>query len=368
MSDPASPPSRWILRDLPFAARLAIAVFLISVGFGYFSALVNLHFQSAKPGDPLPTPDDAVAEYHSPGSVTQFERLIEAHPNLPFNGQGSMRSAFTSRAGGWDKARRTKAKAMKLDLDKPEDLKKATDAVALDLEGERRALLAWVRLTDVEKQKQTYEDDLFELTGDLAKIPITSRYVDEESGPRSAKIKSIIDGRCKRCHSENVGGAGSHYPLDNYEEIALYLKPEPGNGKSVAKLALSTHVHLLGFSMLYGLTGLVFALTGWPGFFRLILAPLPLLAQMADISFWWLARLDGAQGEMFARLIPVSGTVVAVGLGLQIILSLYSLFGRFGKVILTLLIVAAALGAYQAKILYLDPYLAAEKQGLHQMH
>ncbi|MFO0881195.1 MAG: hypothetical protein U0840_28050 [Gemmataceae bacterium] len=366
MTDSPCTPQRWTLRDLPFAARLALAVFLMSVGIGYISALVNLHFASAKPGEPLPTPDDAVAEFHAGLGASQLERLIEAHPNLPFNGQGSMRSAFTTRAGGWDKARKTKAKEMSLDLEKPDEYKKASDAVARDLEGERRAMLAWIKMTDTEKQKQAYDDDRFELPAGLTSQPITSRYVEEENGQRFAKIKGIFDGRCKRCHSESVGGAGSHYPLDNYEEISLYLKTESGNGKSVAKLALTTHVHLLGFSMLYGLTGLLLALTGWPALIRVPLAPLALLAQIADISFWWLARLDGAQGEMFARLIPVSGGIVAMALMLQIVLTLYALFGRFGKVVLTALIIAAALGAFQAKQQFLDPYLAAEREGTHQ--
>ena len=46
--------SRPVLRDLPLAARLVIATFLLSVGIGYFSALVQLHFQHAKPGSLLP--------------------------------------------------------------------------------------------------------------------------------------------------------------------------------------------------------------------------------------------------------------------------------------------------------------------------
>lgn len=367
MSDSPAP-SRWTLQDLPFAARLALAVFLLSVGLGYFSALINLHFQSAKPGEPLPSAEDAVAEYHATRGVSQFERLIEAHPNLPFNGQGSMRSSFTFRAGGLDRARRNKAKEMKLDLAKPEEYRKVNEAVLRDLEGERQALLAWTRMEDRAKQRQDYEEDHFPLLGELAKMPITSRMLAEDASPAAAKIKTIIDVRCKRCHSENVGGAGSHYPLDNYEDIEVYLKTEGATGKSLAKLALTTHVHLLGFSMLYGLTGLIFALSTWPGIFRVLLAPLPLVAQLADIACWWLARLEGPTGEMFARTIPLTGLVVAVGLGLHIVLTLYSLFGRFGKVVLTLLIVAAAFGAYHAKEQYLDPYLRAEKEGTVVSH
>jgi hypothetical protein len=176
----------------------------------------------------------------------------------------------------------------------------------------------------------------------------------------SAKIKSILDARCARCHSENVGGAGAQYPLDKYEDIEPYTKAEGPTGKSLRKLALSTHVHLLAFSILYSLTGLILAFSSYPGLLRVILCPLPLLAQLVDISFWWLARLDAPVGPQFADLIRYSGAVVAVGLGLHIVLSLFNLFGVRGKLVLVLLIAGAIGGGYVAKERVIDPYLAGE--------
>lgn len=369
MRDTSAASTQWTLRDLPFAARLVLAVFLISVGVGYFSALINLHFQSAKPGDALPTADEAVTDYHAkPGAASHFVHLLEASASLPFNGQGSMRAAFGSKAGGWDRAIKTKAKALKLDTEDPEQAKKAREAVARDLEGERLATVEWAKMQDRAKQKEDYENDRFPLVGELASVPITPRYVAEEDGARFALIKGIIDGRCKRCHSENVGGAGSHYPLDTYDDVAHYLKAEGPTGKSLAKLALTTHVHLLAFSMLYGLTGVVLALSRLPAVLRVLIAPLPLLAQVVDISFWWLARIDGPEGEMFARAIPVSGAVVAVGLALQIFLSLWTMFDGYGKAVLLLLIAAAGFGAYEAKMKIVEPYLEKEKAGLVTPH
>src|SRR5690349_12703662 len=83
------------LRKLPLAARLTLAAFLISVGVGYLSALINLHFQSASPGKPMPDAKDVVSIYHGKTQVSQFERLLEAHPSLPRNGSGSMRRYMT---------------------------------------------------------------------------------------------------------------------------------------------------------------------------------------------------------------------------------------------------------------------------------
>ena len=353
-------PSQWTLANLSLPVRLTLAVFMVSVGIGYFSALVNLHFQEASPGELLPTPDDVVTAYHGKSNTGQLLRLLEAHPSLPFNGQGSMRAAFLQqKVGGWEAAVKRKGRELKLDLDNPPDRKKAEQAVLADLEGERLALIAWVKSED-EKRKATYEEDAFPLEGALKTHPITARFVEEGA----AKVKSILETRCARCHASGVNGPGAQYPLESYEEIAVYFKADPSSGKSLAKLALTTHVHLLGFSVLYGMTGLLFALTGYPWIMRLGIAPLALFAQVIDISFWWLARLEAPYGPMFAQFIPVSGGIVAVALGLQILLTLFALFGKVGRVILVLLILATGAGAGIAFQQVIDPYLKWEKSQL----
>jgi hypothetical protein len=363
MTDPTCPRT-FVLRDLPLAARLTLALFLMSVGIGYFSALVNLHFQSASPGEPMPTDEDVVRDYHGKSNMSQLERLLTAHPNLPFNGQGSMRSAFTKRkASGWKTAVKNKAKEMSKDRDQPLDPDKAADLVAIekevqrDLDGERLAVIGWVR--DGTK-KDAYEDNHFPLTGNLAKLPITPKFVEEENGQRFAKVKSIIDARCVRCHSESAGGAGSEFPLDTFEEIVGYTTSEGPTGKSLTKLALTTHVHLLGFAMLYGLTGLVLAFSSYPRALRVVLCPLPLLAQLVDIAFWWLARLEAPQGPQFAQAIRISGGVVGGALFLQIVLGLWNLFGKTGKTVLILLALSALGGGYLLHKGIINPYLLQE--------
>jgi hypothetical protein len=136
---------------------------------------------------------------------------------------------------------------------------------------------------------------------------------------------------------------------------------QTSSGLSPTKLAQTTHVHLLGFSMLYGLTGLVLAFSSYPRWIRVLLCPLPLLAQVVDISFWWLARLPEPQGPMFARAIVVSGAVVAVGLLLQIVLSLFNLFSKKAWLVLFLLFGIAGFGGYMTKVRVVDPFIAQEK-------
>ena len=54
--------------------------------------------------------------------------------------------------------------------------------------------------------------------------------------------------------------------------------------------------------------------------------------------------------------------VLAVSLLLQIVLSLFSMFGNVGKVLLVLLFITAGGGGYVAKELYIDPHIDHEKE------
>src|SRR4051812_42450132 len=62
MTDTA--PHRFTLRQLPLPAKLVVATFLVAVGIGYFSALVQLHLQhGSRNGEPLPTVSDVVERF-----------------------------------------------------------------------------------------------------------------------------------------------------------------------------------------------------------------------------------------------------------------------------------------------------------------
>jgi len=78
---------------------------------------------------------------------------------------------------------------------------------------------------------------------------------------------------------------------------------------------------------------------------------------MIDISCWWLARID----PTFAQVIAVTGGIVATGLGLHIVLTLFNLFGRTGRGVLAVLLIAAAGGGYVLVDKVIGPYLVQER-------
>ena len=374
MNEPVPPlaPYSITLRELPFAARLTLALFLLSVGIGYVSALVQLHFQHASPGELLPSGDDAIRVFHGHVGAklkSKIEQLLpEVYQDKKFNGQGQMTAAFYGPARDLSKAIKDRAKQLAKETHMRSDddaiQQKAEEEVRKQRDTERRIVLAWIQGGASE---QEYNEDLFPLPAELAKQPVTEKYLSQgEEGkiaePRTAKIQSIMQDRCIRCHApDGSDPKAADFPLTSFKQLKPYVTVQTSNGMSMTKLAQTTHVHLLGFSMLYGLTGLILAFSSYPRWLRLLLCPLPLFAQVVDISFWWLARLPEPYGPQFAQAIIVSGAIVAVGLLLHIVLSLFNLFRWQGWVILLVLFGATGYAGQVIKTRYIDPLVAGEK-------
>ena len=335
-------PFRLTLRELPLPVRLVLSLFLMAVGLGYFSALVQLHFQDASPGAPLPTTDDVVEIFSGvenwsgqkpppPKPVSKLEKLVMAPENLAHNGTGTMAFAFFGK-----KVKTEEERAMR--------------------KGEQLAIQAWIDAPD-EQRKETYNNDAFPLPKPLADHPITKDYVDGAN----VKVKSIIDARCAKCHGDE--GLEGKKKLVDYADFASFLVVPPightNRQMTVEHLTQTTHLHLLSFCVLWMLTGLIFAFTSYPTWLRCIIAPVVLLAQVADVSCWWLARLDGV-GPYFALTIIGTGAVVGLGLWLQIVLSLFNMYRMPGRMVLLVLLGGAVAGLVALEPI-IDGRLTSEK-------
>lgn len=405
-------PDSLTLRQLSLPTRLVLSLFLVSVGFGYFSALVQLHFNGgAKAGEPLPDMDDAVSHYGGQSGVSELERIIAAPETKPFNASGSMAAAFTTRSSSWVPQLIARAKdrrkvvlqggtlaetfvvlpgagdpiaavaRLTLDADavlppdgddlkqvlekepSEDELADAVQKARAERELERRAMIEWIQAG---ADKKTYA--AFPLSKVLAAessiLPDDNKFIKVERSEdgkvqkATGNIAKIMDARCERCHNSGAGGPAGEIHLDQFEVVKCYATPGPGNSAmSLNKLAQSTHVHLLGFSMLYGLTGLIFSFTSYPSLIRSVFGPLTLIAQLADISCWWLARAD----PNFAKVIVVTGGFVAIGLAVQIIGGLFDMYNLKGKIILFILIVVTALGGGTVLKTVVSPHLEKEK-------
>lgn len=362
-------PTRFSLRDLPFPAKLVITCFLLAVGGGYSAAMVQLHMQDSKTGAPMPTVHDVIQKYTGkkffetdpPKPVCLFEKLVMGPiEGAPWNRTGSMAPAFFAKDGG---------EFNRLIKGAPSEV---IERVKAERNGERDVIQQWIHAAP-EERKKAYDEDRFH--PDAAQAPKTITNDFKHAEPGSYKVKSILVDRCERCHSKD--GAQSAYPLETYEQLLGCLIAPPsvsvpaGGGWvrieepiSYEKLTQTTHAHLLSFAVLFSLTGLVFAFTSYPAVLRCLLGPWVLVAVVADVSLWWLSRLCEQWGPYFAMGIIGTGGAAGLGLSLQIVLSLFNMYGPKGKVVILGLFLLAGAGAAAVGMNVIKPGLEAKQQRL----
>jgi mono/diheme cytochrome c family protein len=354
---------QFTLRDLPLPVKVVATVFLLAVGAGYGSAMVQLHMQDSKSGQPMPTVADVIRKYTGkvkfdpanapPPPVSQLEALIMGPiEGQPWNGTGSMAPAFFHKDPAYKKLIEAKpAEKARIDAER---------------EGERAVSKWWIALSP-DARKTAYDTDRCDIGADRAPAAITPEFKNADG---TYKIKSLLDARCARCHAP--GEAQDKYPLSKYEEFEKYLtvpvQPQPVNGYikvsepiDVSKLTQSTHAHLLSFAVLFSLTGVIFACSSYPTGMRVILGPWVVIAVFTDVSLWWLARLCDEWGPFFAMGIIATGGAAGMGLGAQITLSVFNMYGRKGKLMLAVMFGAGAGLAGFLFVNKIQPILAAKQ-------
>lgn len=210
------------------------------------------------------------------------------------------------------------------------------DQLRAERETERLLVKAWL---EAGAPEEAYTKDAFPIPDEIKNRPLAKAFVTQ--APAITKVAT---------DAANAA-ANTAKRRKNAKDCQL----------SVESLTQSTHAHLLSFSMLWALTGLTFAFTTYPLWMRCTLAPVVLIFQIIDISFWWLARLPEI-GPYFAVGIMGTGAVVGLGLIAQIVLSLFNMYGGKGKAVLLLLFLAAGAGGGLVFTKYIQPHIAAEKE------
>src|SRR5262245_12273209 len=182
------------LRHLPRPVCWAAGALLAAAGIGYCVALLLAYWQLTSQNSLLP--DFGVLDkvfFHSKEKpVSQIARLLEA-TDLPMNGSGTMRPAFTTQSAGWDSLLESLNAAERT-------------AVLAQREGERLVLLDWIRSGF---DRAAYEGDDYVSSGATHISDITTAYlVADESAAnhglrRRVRIRTLINDRCATCHSED---------------------------------------------------------------------------------------------------------------------------------------------------------------------
>lgn len=133
-----------------------------------------------------------------------------------------------------------------------------------------------------------------------------------------AAVKPILDRACVVCHNPQSGLPVP--PLTTYADVRKLA--EVDTGYSVQQLARVSHVHLFGISIIFLLTGGIFALSEISWKWRLAVVSVPYLAMWADIGSWWITKYD----PVFAWIVISGGTLMGLALAVQIFYSLWEMW------------------------------------------
>ena len=384
---PTLTPVRFTLRDLPLPAKLVLTTFLVSVGLGYLWAMAQIHFKHASPGRPMPTLADLVARFsgvpwplepkpaedpakkaekvaeatangtglvvpgvkiktlvdnrcavcHKPGGdkddvpLQNYEEIAKYLVKTTDHPRGHLYTVLTGTRKSWGKKSMVKAFFEKAPdwEDLTAEQRKAEEPKR---ELEHKLMAAWA---EAGAPKLSYEKDAFPLPPDVKPTDLPEDLRTTAAAP-----------------AQPTAPAGKP-PVDKWAEAK-------SKRLSVDALTQSTHAHLLTFSLLWAATGLIFAFTSYSSFVRSVLSPLVLAAQVVDVACWWLARLDGI-GPYFALAIMGTGAVVGLGLGAQIVLSIWNMYGPKGKAVVLLLFLAGAALFGLTYVKVIEPQLQAER-------
>lgn len=96
------------------------------------------------------------------------------------------------------------------------------------------------------------------------------------------KLKPILERNCVACHSAKSGLPIP--PLTSFDEVKRLAQVD--TGPTLVELARISHIHLFGISLIFLLTGVIFALSelGWK--WRAFILALPYVTIWADIGAW----------------------------------------------------------------------------------
>jgi hypothetical protein len=173
------------------------------------------------------------------------------------------------------------------------------------------------------KGKTLIESALMEPTADKISDADRTRVLqwvhDGAKADGYPQVAPIFAANCISCH---MADAQSIPPLASFEAVQKVAKADTGT--SIADLAEVSHIHLFGISIIFLLTGSIFALSETPTWVRVCLVVVPYLTILADIGSWWFTKyLDPA---FFAYVVVAGGACMGLALGAQILIALWEMW------------------------------------------
>jgi hypothetical protein len=133
-----------------------------------------------------------------------------------------------------------------------------------------------------------------------------------------AEVQPIFEKICMNCHKPATGLPIP--PLTGFEDIRKVAQVDMG--LSFLQLARVSHVHLFGMSIIFLLTGGIFAFSAVSAKLRLLIIAVPYVSIWADVGSWWIMKYQ----PDFAYAVLIGGALMGVSLAAQILISIWEMW------------------------------------------
>jgi hypothetical protein len=134
-----------------------------------------------------------------------------------------------------------------------------------------------------------------------------------------AAVEPTFSKICATCHNPSVNPQLP--PLTSFENVQKLVQTD--TGMDIVELARVSHIHLFGISIIFLLTGAIFALSEAPAWLRVSLVVAPYLSILMDIGSWWGTKyLD----PLYAYIVIAGGALMGVALAAQIVISIWQMW------------------------------------------
>lgn len=131
------------------------------------------------------------------------------------------------------------------------------------------------------------------------------------------KTAPILDRDCIICHSPSINPTLPD--LTNYKGVSEVAH---GGGASIPTLVRVSHIHLFGIAFILFFIGKIFLLCEVNVHVKRIAVVIPFAAMLLDVVSWFITKSIPA----FAYVVVISGALMGLSMGLQILLSVYQMW------------------------------------------
>lgn len=138
----------------------------------------------------------------------------------------------------------------------------------------------------------------------------------DESG-YNEKIAPILNRDCVICHTPSINP--SLPDLTNYAGVAEVAH---AGGATIPTLVRVSHIHLFGIAFILFFIGKIFLLCDINVYVKRVAVVIPFAAMLLDVISWFITKSTPS----FAYVVVISGALMGVSMGFQILLSIYQMW------------------------------------------